>query len=427
MKKELRGNWYKKNGYYYVRVHYYVGNERKTKNFPTGIQVDERRMKKLDREADRKVAEILANFVIPGLENELHTKEEMFADTVEHWLQHQKGALAASTMAGYQYYANDVMLYFREICPIKTVDLTSSMVEQYQNWERARRQTDYTGEYKKKTKFSDGSGIENTIKHRTTLIRSVLQDAKREGTVARNVASARDARVSLPSPQRNEFSVLSENEAMEFIRLLEKEELWFKAAVLMALLWGLRRSEIIGIRVWAIDWEVGQIVVDHTVTQQTIDGKNTITPKPFTKNKKPKCFALISPLNQVLKELMEEHKNNAIMFGDDYDHFWDGYLMRYADGKLVTPNALTAAFEKFVNKHNLKHIRLHDLRHSCASILYANGTDLLTIQEILGHAQLTTTISYTHKISEKKGIAIEQMSSMLTGENERRDENEKSG
>lgn len=334
-----------------------------------------------------------AAFVIPGEEKEINHQEEMFADAVERWLQHQKGALAASTMAGYQYYANDVMLFFREICPVRTVDLTSSMVEQYQNWERARRQTGYTGDYKKKTKFNDGSGIENTVKHRSTLIRSVLQDIKREGIVDRNVASSRDSRVNLPSPQRNEFPVLSKSEAEQLIKLLENEELWFKAAVLMALIWGLRRSEIIGLQVRAVDWELGQVVVDHTVTQQTLEGKNSITAKPFTKNKRAKCFDIIAPIDQVLKELIEEHKKNAIVFGEGYDHHWDGYLMRYADGKLVTPNALTSAFEKFIKKNGIKHIRLHDLRHSCASLLYANGADLLTIQEILGHAQLTTTIS----------------------------------
>ena len=65
-----------------------------------------------------------------------------------------------------------------------------------------------------------------------------------------------------------------------------------------------------------------------------------------------------------------------------------------------------------------KIIRLHDLRHSCASILFANGTDLLTIQEVLDHQQLTTTISDTHKISEKKASALEEMSKQLWDEME---------
>lgn len=74
---------------------------------------------------------------------------------------------------------------------------------------------------------------------------------------------------------------------------------------------------------------------------------------------------------------------------------------------------LTQHFSLFIKKHNYKDIRFHDLRHSCASILFANGTDLLTIQEILGHAQLTTRIMYTHKISDRKTAALAQMGNLV--------------
>ena len=280
------GRWYKKSGYYYARITYHVGNERKEKNYPTGIKVNPPKEKKLIREADKKVAEILANFTVPGSKED--RRKQMFHETVVEWLEHQKASKPASTYAGYQYCANDVILYFREICPVKTIDLTSIMVEQYQNWERARRRPDYTGEYKKKSKYKDGSGIENTIKHRTTLIRSVLRYAKRDGLVERNVASARDCHISLPSPQRNLFPVLTVAEATRMMKLIKKEELWFQTAVAMGLLIGLRRSEVVGVREDAINWDAGQIIIFQTVTQQTLDGKNSITAKPFTKNKEPK-------------------------------------------------------------------------------------------------------------------------------------------
>ena len=86
-----------------------------------------------------------------------------------------------------------------------------------------------------------------------------------------------------------------------------------------------------------------------------------------------------------------------------------------ADGKLVSPNALTNRFDRFMKKHNLKPIRFHDLRHSCASILYANGVDILTIQKILGHAQLSTTYMYTHIINDQQHLALSQMSGQIMG------------
>lgn len=93
----------------------------------------------------------------------------------------------------------------------------------------------------------------------------------------------------------------------------------------------------------------------------------------------------------------------------------DNHIMCYEDGELISPNTLTNVFRRFEEKHGIKKIRYHDLRHSCASILYANGTDLMTIQEVLGHTQLTTTLLYTHKIDDKKKYALAHMHNQFLG------------
>lgn len=101
-----------------------------------------------------------------------------------------------------------------------------------------------------------------------------------------------------------------------------------------------------------------------------------------------------------------------------YDHTWDGYLFKHPEGKLVTPDELTKKFAAFIKKYQLKPIRFHDLRHSCASILYANGVDILTIQRILGHAQLSTTYMYTHIINDRQNVALAQMGQQIMGDDE---------
>ena len=305
------------------------------------------------------------------------------------------------------------MLYFGKIVPTRTVNLTSGMLERYQAWERTRRQPGYTGPHKRRPKYDDGSGIENTIKHRMTLIRSVLQSAKQDGLVERNVASSKDSHISLPTPQHNVFPVLNAQEASHMMMLMEEEELWFRVAVALGLLLGLRRSETIGATESALNWDEGRIVITQTVTQQTVGGRNQITVKPFTKNKRPKDLPLIPWVSKIIEELIKENQQNAACFGRDYDHAWDGYLIRYPDGKLVHPNALTNKFAAFIKKHNLKPIRYHDLRHSCASILHANGADFLVIQEVLGHAQLSTTFMYTHTLEDRRSNVLTQMSKQI--------------
>lgn len=414
-KKEKNGFVFSKNGYYYIRITYYVGKSRILKDISTGIQVGDpksRTGKQARRAADVKYVEVLNNFQLPG-EQHKNVDEQMFTDLVNEWLEHQKGSKAPSTMAGYRYYANDVITYFTEICPVRTVELTSKMIEDYQNWERTRRMAGCTGEYAKKSKYSNGSGIENTIKHRTTLIRSILQYAKRAELVSRNVASSRDCQIELPKPMRNIFPILTAEEAEMLIKATKGKPLWFQLVVLLATLYGLRRSEIVGLRVEHIDWTAGEITICWTVTQQTIDGKNAITPRPFTKNRKPKVFTLEPAVERILRELIDEHLQNEDYFGVTYSHEWDGYLLRYSDGKLISPNTVTNYFDKFIREKGFKKIRLHDLRHSCASILLALGYDIRTIQEYMGHNQISTTEQYTHLYAGKKNTAVASISKQL--------------
>jgi integrase len=417
-KKEKSGFVFVKKGYYYVRITYYTNDERKQKDIATGIRVgnpDSRAGKKAKKEADTKMVEALQNFGLPG-EEKKDNSEQMFADTVREWMKRQEGVKAPSTISGYQYCANDVITYFAEICPVRTVDLTSKMIEDYQVWERARRSENYVGKYGRKRKYMDGSGVENTIKHRTTLIGSVLQYAKRDDLVVRNMASPRDCQVELPKPMRHLFPLLTEREVSGLIHATKRKPLWFRMVVLLAALFGLRRSEICGLRVDDIDWERGTITIRRTVTQQTVNRKNSVTSRPFTKNRRPKVFALVEPVERVLRALLAEHEENEKLFGSNYCHDWDGYLLRYPDGKLISPNTVTDFFMSFNKQAGLKEIRLHDLRHSCASILLAIGYDMRTIQEIMGHAQMSTTMLYTHPIGDTKHTAVATLSSRLVEE-----------
>ena len=76
----------------------------------------------------------------------------------------------------------------------------------------------------------------------------------------------------------------------------------------------------------------------------------------------------------------------------------------------MKPNFITQHFDILLSKHNLKKIRFHDLRHSCASLLYANGVSLKEIQEWLGHSDISTTsniythLDFTSKVSSANAI-----------------------
>ena len=84
-------------------------------------------------------------------------------------------------------------------------------------------------------------------------------------------------------------------------------------------------------------------------------------------------------------------------------------------GTLLSPNYISSAFPKLLEKHGLRHIRFHDLRHSCASLLLANGVPMKQIQEWLGHSDFSTTANiYAHLDYSSKLSSAEAMASGLS-------------
>ena len=102
-----------------------------------------------------------------------------------------------------------------------------------------------------------------------------------------------------------------------------------------------------------------------------------------------------------LLELKEQQKENKRVCGNCYNYDYDGYIFVDAMGTIFNPNAVTENFSKILKRNGLRHIRFHDLRHSCASLLLANDVPMKQIQEWLGHSDISTTANiYAHIVEE---------------------------
>jgi len=114
--------------------------------------------------------------------------------------------------------------------------------------------------------------------------------------------------------------------------------------------------------------------------------------KDKTKTKKStRTLPLVEPIEKALIALKQQQAEDRLICVASYCKTYLKYILRNKTGERMRPGYVTEHYSLILKKNNLKKIRFHDLRHSCASLLYANDVDLKAIQEWLGHSIITTT------------------------------------
>ena len=201
----------------------------------------------------------------------------------------------------------------------------------------------------------------------------------------------------------------------ELERLLEaSKDHPYSLLIQMTAFYGLRRSEALGLKWDAIDFEQGTISVKRTVTSTIIDGKYQEFEQQSAKTKSSlRTLPLIGSFREYFLQVKEAQELNKQVCGNCYNYEYDGFVFVDELGERMRVEYLTNAFPKFLESHGLRRMRFHDLRHSCASLLLANGVLLKHIQEWLGHSDFTTTANIYAHLDYKSKITSAQ--AMETG------------
>lgn len=213
---------------------------------------------------------------------------------------------------------------------------------------------------------------------------------------------------------------------MDYYRLEELEQLLeatkahpYSLLIQISAFYGLRRSEALGLKWDAIDFERNTITIRHIVANAKIDGKCEIICADRAKTKSSlRSLPRVKNIREKLLALKEQQKENKRICANCYNREYDGYVFVDAMENIFNPRNLSSNFRRLLEQADLRHIRFHDLRHSCASLLLANGVPLKQIQEWLGHSDFSTTaniyahLDYTSKLSSAQamvdGIALPQ-------------------
>ena len=371
----------KKNIYYAVL--YYKDEFNNVQRRWISTKIKAKNNKKL---AERKVEEIRYEFEKslnekPTISNlDVNDKANIkFCDFMINWLDIIKPRVVKTTYAGYERIVKGkVYNYFKKL-DISLKDLKPYHIQEF-----------YTELFKLGLKG-------NTILRYHANIRKALEYAVKCELIITNPAD------KIEKPKKEQYIATYYNRAELNELFLAIKNTPIKLPVLITALYGLRRSETLGLKWDAMDFENKTIVIRHTITQTKVDGKLQIVAEDKTKNQSSyRTLPLIPEIEEILLvEKAEQEKNKKVFKGSYLNK--DGYVCVNADGSILKPDYVSHKFNEILKNNNLKHIRFHDLRHSCASLLLSNKVTMKDIQIWLGHSSYNTTANiYTHVDVESK-------------------------
>ena len=367
----IKGSLQVSHGTYYVVVNY-KDEYGKPKQKWISTELREKGNK---TKAKQKMKEILKSFDInQNLNNEQNSnKDILFVDFLKNFLAIKKNTIEPVTINMYNKLAENISKYFKNM-RLKLKDLKPYHIEGFYKSEYAR-----------------GLSSNSVLKYHV-LIRECLQYAFINDLILVNVAD----KVKRPKVEKFKASFYDIKEIEKLFEVIQDNEC--KLPIMLTAMYGFRRSEVLGLKWNAIDFANKLISVQHKVLETKIDGKREIYLSDKLKNQTSnRTLPLLLQAEQLLLDKKNEIEKNKVLLGKNYDNRYLDYVCVDNLGRLILPNRLTKNFIKILRKNNLRKIRFHDLRHSCASIMLSNGVPMKQIQEWLGHADFGTTANiYSH-------------------------------
>lgn len=370
-----------KKGHYYVVPSYYDNrNKRHVKYVSTGLPE-----KGNKRKAEAELARIRGEFEPPQEVGEL-SSDMPLADYLLQWLDIVKVRVKATTYSSYEAMVkSSIEPYFRSR-GYTLRGLEARHIQQF---------------YSEKLKTVKP----NSVIHYHAVIHQAPKYAMKTDLVPQNVA------MKVDRPKKNDFQpvFLGASELQHLFEVIKGTKL--ELPVLVAAFYGLRRGEVCGLKWDAIDFERGTLTIKRTVTSIQVDGKTKIIEQDSAKTKSSmRTLPLVGSFAEYFREVKAAQEVNKKVCGNCYNYEYDGYVLVDELGERMNPNYLTQQFPAYIQRHGMKKMRFHDLRHSCASLLLANGVPLKQIQDWLGHSDFSTTaniyahLDYSSKLSSAQAM-----------------------
>lgn len=360
----VAGHLHEKNGYYYIILNLTdSAGKRKPKWISTGLTIkgNKKRAEQMLMEERRKYA------------NAKTGDDVLFADFIEQWLEIVKSTVSIPTYSSYVNAVKSIIApYFRKK-KILLRDLQAHDIQMFYQEQLQRVKA-------------------SSVIHYHANIHKALKYAVKNDMIPSNPAD----KVERPKQDKFYGNFYDRDELNKLFEAVAGTKL--ELPVLLGAFYGLRRSEIVGLKWSAIDFEQNTITISHTVTSCNLDGKCVIVAKDTTKTKSSRrTLPLVPYFHEKLLAVKAQQERNQKLCGRSYNREFLEYICVDDIGDRFKPNYITSQFPKLLERNGFRKIRFHDLRHSCASLLLASGVPMKHIQEWLGHSDFSTTANiYAH-------------------------------
>lgn len=381
----MTGSLQEKNGKYYAVINTTdINGKRKQKWISTGFETKGNKKK-----AEQFLREKLKEF---EMQENLAQSDILFCDYLSYWLTLAKLKIDESTYQSYNCIANAHIIPYFKNKKIKLNKITRNDLQMYVNFK-----------FEHGRKDGNGGLSAKTVKSHIVLIKQALKEAVKNNLIAINPSDY----IILPKTKKFEASFYTVNQLSDLFSAIKTEPLY--PLIYISAVYGLRRSEVLGLKWDSVNFDTNIITVKHTVVRYT-----DIIEKNSTKNKSSyRSYPIGEDVKRMLLVLRDKETSNRKLFGKEYEE--NDYIFKWDNGNPYKPDYISRSFKKILIKNNLPLIRFHDLRHSCASLLVANGFTLKDIQEWLGHSDIQTTANiYAHLDTERKSNIMKSMTDTFT-------------
>jgi integrase len=230
-----------------------------------------------------------------------------------------------------------------------------------------------------------------------------LKVAMQRGKVARNVCALVDA----PSVERDEVRPLSGQDTRRVLEAASGRRNAARWSVALAL--GLRQGEALGLTWDAVDLDAGMLTVRQALQRQPGKGLVFVQPKSRAGRR---TVALPGPLRNALRAHRAAQAAERIAAGSA----WDDHNLVFCqeNGRPLDPRSDHRAWRALLGEARVRPARLHDARHTAASLLLQQGVPARVAMEVLGHSQISLTLgTYSHVVPEVAEDAARRMGEAL--------------